>query len=224
MRTYRASRAELFERLDRSALRPLPAQPFAFGTWQLATVNIDYHVEIDRHYYSVPHTFIGEKTDVRVSATTVEIFHRGVRVIAHARSFQPGRHTTLPEHMPSSHRAHSEWTPSRFLRWSQTIGPATRELVDAILQERRHPEQGYRSCLGILRLAKRYGPERLEAACVRGVAVRARSYKHIDAILKHGLDRMPPVPTTSRSESQPVLPLHENVRGAAYYTKGEIEC
>lgn len=224
MRAYQASRAELFERLDRPALHALPSAPFAFGTWERATVNIDYHVEIERHYYSVPFTLAGEKTDVRVSATTVEVFHRGHRVTAHARSFEAGKHTTLPEHMPASHRAHAEWSPSRFLRWGRKIGPATAELIDAILRERRHPEQGYRSCLGILRLAKRYGAERLEAACVRAVAVRARSYRHVDEILKHGLDRLAPIAPELPLETQSALPRHENVRGAAYYTQGEIEC
>ena len=152
MRHYGASRKELFERLDRPALRPLPAEPFVYGEWKFARVNIDYHVEIDHHYYSVPHALVHEKVDVRVSALTVEIFHRGQRVAAHLCSFVRGAHTTDPAHMPKAHLAHREWSPSRLIAWARTVGPQTAALVEAILASRPHPEQGYRSCLGILRL------------------------------------------------------------------------
>lgn len=219
MRTYRASRRELFERFDRPALRPLPAEPFVYGTWSKAKVSIDYHVDGDGHFYSVPHALVGETVDVRTSATTVEIFLRGRRVAAHARSHRRGFHTTIPEHMPASHRAHAEWSPSRFIRWGERVGPAVRDLVSAILAERPHPEQGYRSCLGILRLEKRYGADRLDAACARALGVGARSYKHVGAILKNGLDRMP-----ETSPVQTRLPIHhENVRGPDYYAR-EGEC
>jgi len=213
MRVYGASRRELYERLDRPALRPLPAKPFAYGTWKRAKVNIDYHVEVDHHYYSVPHPLVGEEVDVRLSVRIVEIFLRGKRITSHARSFRRGGHTTKPEHMPKSHRKHLEWSPSRFLRWGKKIGPETAKLVEAILSDRPHPEQGYRSCLGILRLANRYGPERLEAACARAFAAGARSYRHVDSILKHGLDRLPRETGSEPRES----PSHENVRGADYY-------
>jgi transposase len=156
--------------------------------------------------------------DVRLSATTVEIFQRGTRIWVHARSPGAGRHTTVAEHMPNAHRAHQEWSPSRLVRWGATIGPETETLVQQILESRPHPEQGYRSCLGLLRLAKRYGPARLNAACARAVAVGARSYRHVDSMLKHGLDRQPLLvePTAPR----PVL-THDNVRGPAYYHEGE---
>ena len=156
-----------------------------------------------------------EQVEARLTATTIELFHRGERVASHVRSYVRGRHTTNPEHMPKSHRAHRDWSPSRILHWATTIGPKTRELAEAILAERRHPEQGYRSCLGILRLGKRYGNERLEAACARAVAVRARSYRHVESMLKNGLDRLsapePETPTTATSAT------HENIRGGGYY-------
>jgi transposase len=214
MRLYRASRRELFERLDQPALRPLPAEPFVYGEWKTARVNVDYHVELHGHYYSVPYALVHEAVDVRASVSTVEIFHRGQRVGAHRRTDSRGRHTTDPAHMPKAHQRHLEWTPSRLIDWARTIGPHTAALVQAILADRPHPEQGYRSCLGLLRLAKHYGPERLEAACARAGAVEARSYRHVDSILKHGLDRLagpeaaPPLPLT---------PVHEHLRGRDYY-------
>ncbi|HLE80376.1 MAG TPA: IS21 family transposase [Dehalococcoidia bacterium] len=209
------SRRELFEELDRPALRPLPERPYEYATWKAARVNIDYHVELEGHYYSVPHTLVHEEVELRFTGGTVEVLHRGQRVASHARRYQRGQHTTNPEHMPKAHRQHLEWTPSRFIRWGAGIGPATGRLVEAILHERPHPEQGYRSCLGILRLERRYGRERLEAACARALAVQARSYRDVDAILKHGLDRLPPLVAQGAVASAPLV--HENVRGAAYY-------
>jgi transposase len=213
MRAYGASRQELFERIDRPALRPLPAERFVHAEWKTARVNLDYHVELDRHYYSVPYVLAHEQVELRFTRTTVEVLLRGQRVASHARSAERGRHTTLPEHMPKSHQRHLAWTPSRLVHWATSIGPGTAALVEAILADRPHPEQGYRSCLGILRLAKRYGPERLEAACARAVAVRARSYRHVESILKRGLDRVPLPALGVRAASVP----HENVRGAGYY-------
>jgi transposase len=216
MRVYRASRRDLFVQFDQPALRPLPAEPFALGEWTInARVNIDYHIDVHGHYYSVPYQLLHELVDARRTATTVEIFHRGQRVAAHVRDDRRGRHTTDPAHMPKAHREHLEWSPSRLIDWARTIGPQTAALVAAILADRPHPEQGYRSCLGILRLAKGYGGERLEAACARAGAAHARSYRHVDAILKHGLDRLPlaaeaPAPLT-------LVPAHENLRGPAYY-------
>jgi transposase len=214
MRVYGASRRQLFERLDQPALRPLPSEPFVYGEWAGARVNVDDHVEVQRHYYSVPYALVHEKTDVRVSAATVEIFHRGQRVAAHPRDTTPGRHTTNPAHMPKAHQHHLEWTPSRLIEWAATIGPRTAALVEAILADRPHPEQGYRSCLGLLRLSRRDGPARLEAACARAFAVGARSYRHVDSILKHGLDRLPPLEPV---EPLTLAPVHEHVRGRAYY-------
>lgn len=216
MRVYRASRRELFLQLDHPALRPLPAEPFVFGEWTInARVNIDYHIDVHGHYYSVPYQLLHELVDARRTATTVEIFHRGQRVAAHLRDDHRGRHTTDPAHMPKAHREHLEWSPSRLIDWAQTIGPQTAALVEAILTDRPHPEQGYRSCLGILRLAKGYGVERLEAACARAGAARARSYRHVDAILKHGLDRLPLAPEAHAQLT--LVPTHEHLRGPEYY-------
>ena len=214
MRLYRASRRELFERLDQPALRPLPTEPFVYGEWKTARVNVDYHIELHGHYYSVPYTLVHEAVDVRASASTVEIFHHGQRVGAHRRSDARGRHTTDPAHMPKAHQRHLEWTPSRLIDWARTIGAQTAALVEAILADRPHPEQGYRSCLGILRLAKRYDLARLEAACARAGSVAARSYRHVDAILKHGLDQVP-LPAAAPSLALPRT--HEHVRGPQYY-------
>jgi transposase len=206
-----ASRRDLFVRLDRPALRPLPAEPYEYAEWTQARVNIDYHIAVEQHAYSVPHALVHEVVEARLTATTVEVFHRGQRVTSHRRSTQRGGFTTLAAHMPKSHQAHAEWSPSRLTRWAATIGPQTAALVTAILAARRHPEQGYRSCLGILRLAKRYDAPRLEAACARALTAGARSYRHVDAILKRGLDRTTPAPPTAP------VPAHENIRGRDYY-------
>ena len=214
MRRYGTSRRALFERLERAALRPLPAERFVYGEWKIAKVGIDYHVEIERHLYSVPFALAGERVDVRMTATTIEIFHRGERVASHARSHTRGRHTTVDEHMPERHRQHLEWTPGRMIQWARSIGPETARLVTAILESRRHPEQGYRSCLGILRLGRHYGEARLEAACSRALAVGARSYRHVDSVLRAGLDRLP-VAEADPPTATP--PDHENIRGRDYY-------
>jgi transposase len=217
MRTYGVSRRELFERLDRPALLPLPEKRFEWGEWKTVTMNIDYHVEFDHHYYSAPFTLVHEQLDVRATAMVVEIWRRGERITSHVRSYERGRHTTKPEHMPKSHQQHAEWTPSRIVHWAETIGPQTAALTSAILAERPHPEQGYRSCLGILRLSKRYGGARVEAACARAMKAGARSYRHVESILKHGLDRMPePTPVSPRVATQMPL-VHGNVRGRRYY-------
>jgi transposase len=214
MRLYGASRRELFEKIDKPALRPLPERPFVYAEWKKVRVNIDYHVEVDHHLYSAPHDLVHEELEARFTSTTVELLHRGARVASHARSYVRGQHTTKPEHMPKAHQKHLEWTPSRLVHWAGTIGPRAQELVQSILAERPHPEMGYRSCLGILRLAKQYGNERLEAACARASAVRARSYRHVASILKNGLDRAP-LPGSSEPDA-PRAP-HENIRGGGYY-------
>ncbi len=207
------SRETLFAELDKPALRPLPATPYEYATWKQAKVSIDYHVEVERHYYSVPYGLVGERVDVRASARTIEVFARGRRVASHLRSSAPGRHTTETAHMPESHRRHLEWTPSRLVVWGEQTGPATGALVTAILASRPHPEQGFRSCLGIFRLGRRHGSLRLEAACARALAAGALSYRSVDSILKGGLERAP------LPESPPVRATrtHANVRGPAAY-------
>lgn len=212
-RHLKRSREQLFLELEKPCLKLLPATRYTVAHWKKVKPNIDYHVDVFDHLYSVPFALRGEELEARVTSTTVELFLRGNRVASHTRSFRPG-HTTVGEHMPSSHRAHAEWTPSRFLHWAGEVGPMAQTLVRAILEERPHPEMGYRSCLGILKLARKYGPERLELACGRAVRVRARSYRHIATMLEKGLESRP-----LRSDEATVAAplLHENVRGRDYY-------
>jgi transposase len=209
------SRRSLFEDLDRPALRLLPARQYEFATWKQATVSIDYHVEVARHLYSVPYQLVGRRLDIRLTGTVVEVFHSGRRVASHRRAQWPQRYTTESAHMPASHRAYLEWTPSRILHWAQQSGPKTAELVDGVLSTRRHPEQGYRACLGILGLGKRYGGQRLEAACARALTLRAFSYRSVESILKTGLDRRPLVDAVA---SPIALRPHDNLRGPQYYS------
>jgi transposase len=206
-------RRSLFEELDKPALRPLPERPYEYGIWKRGKVNIDYHVEVDHHYYSVPYQLVGQLYEVRLTASTVEVYVRGRRAASHPRSFRRGGFTTVAEHMPASHRRHLEWTPSRIERWAEQTGPQTAVLAAGILRSRPHPEQGFRSCLGVLRLGKRYGPERLEAACARAVEIGAFSYRSVDSILRTGLDRQPAFPPPSSNGHG----HHANVRGPAYY-------
>jgi len=207
------SRRALFEQLDRPALRPLPAQPFAFAEWKQVRVNIDYHVEIDGHYYSVPYQLVRKALEARYSERTVEVFHQGRRVASHPRSHLKGRHTTLPEHMPAAHRSYAEWTPQRLIRWAEQNGPATAGMVQTILERRAHPQQGFRSCLGIMRLGKRFGEERLEAACRRALTLNACSYKSIESILRQGLDGQ----AVPEQQELDLVLEHEDIRGADYY-------
>lgn len=205
-------RASLFAELDRPALKPLPQQRFELRHWAEARVNIDYHVEFERHYYSVPYRLKGELVEIRSTTNTIEIYHRGERVTSHARSHEPYKATTIAAHRPKSHQEHLAWPPSRLISWAQTVGPFTAQLFTAILESKPHPEMGYRSCLGILRLGKHYTNARLEAAAQRAMATAACSYKSVKSILKRGLDRQP----LETSASAPPLE-HENLRGAAYF-------
>jgi transposase len=207
------SRRSVFETVDRPALRPLPPTPYEFATWRKAKLGLDYHVEIraDRHFYSAPYRLVGQVVEVRSSAATVEVFYRSARVASHVRSYKPG-YTTDPAHMPDSHRRHAAWTPGRIVNWASKAGPATARLAEAVLASKPHPEQGFRTCLGIVRLGEHYGTERLEAACTRALAMRSYSYRSVESILRHGLDKQP---------MQPPLPLthpdHDNLRGPGYY-------
>ena len=200
----------------RPALQPLPAHRYEFAEWSKARANIDYHVQVDWHYYSVPHALTRQELDVRLAARTVELFHKGRRVAAHPRSWQRGGFTTDPAHRPKSHRSHLEWTPSRLIAWGRTIGPECARAIDHILTTRPHPEQGYRACLGVMRLAKGYGSQRLEAACGRALALNACSYKSIQSILKTKMDHQPLPEETPRR----ALPRHDNIRGTALLRSG----
>lgn len=210
-------RASVFETIDRPAMKPLPQTRYEYAEWRKARAGVDYHVEVDHHYYSVPHALVRQEILVRLTATTIECLFKGRRVAAHVRSYVPGKHTTIPQHMPEAHRRHMEWTPGRLLNWGQKIGTGTRAVVQWQLENRPHPEQGYRACLGLLNLAKTYGEQRLEAACRRALSIGSPTRKRILAILEAKLDQHPDLfpaadtaaPTASRS--------HTNVRGAEYF-------
>jgi len=213
MRKLGASRREFFQTLDRPALLPLPAEPYQYAEWRRARVAPDYHVEVQRHFYSVPSRLIRQVVEVRITQSTVEVFHRGGRVASHARSPVQHRHTTIPEHMPSAHRRYAFWTPARVLAAAEQIGPSTAALCEAIMQAKPHPEQGFRSCLGILSLSRAYGPGRLEAACRRGITIGAASYRSISSILKTGLDKA--FLADVAPEPDPIR--HGNIRGRGYF-------
>lgn len=211
-------RRSLFESLERPALRPLPEERFRYAEWKKVRVGIDYHVEVEGHFYSVPYTQVGQELDVRVTARTVECFTRGRRVASHPRSFRRGAHSTQREHMPRPHRSYAEWTPERLVRWARAAGPSVAGLVETVLATRVHPQHGFRSCLGLLRLEERYDPQRLEAACQHALKIGAASYRSVASILKAGLDRQElPAPSLRAL-------VHENLRGASYYQKEESPC
>ncbi|MGY4167407.1 transposase [Bradyrhizobium sp. USDA 4529] len=211
LRSWGRSRRELFEELDRPALTALPDEPYQYAEWKRCRVNLDYHVEITKHYYSVPHNLVHQELEVRITQKTVEVFLRGKRVASHLRSTLPHRPTTISEHMPSSHRRYRDWTHERIRSEAAKVGPDDDTLIDVILRSRPHPEQGFRSAIGILGLVKRYGQERVDAACARALLLNARSYKSVAAIRKNGTDR-----TAPPAEEAPIL-FHANIRGRSYY-------
>ncbi len=211
------TRRELFENLDRPALKPLPETPYEYADWKKAKVNIDYHIEVDGHYYSVPYQLVKESVEIRFTSTTVEVLFKNRRVASHARCYRRGGYTTLKEHMPKAHQQYLEWTPSRIIRWAAQTGPHTEKLITQILESKPHPQQGFRSCLGIIRLGKQYSPDRLEAACAYALSIHGFFYKSVQSILKNGLDQKPTL-LPKREESTLPLPLpHPNIRGKEYY-------
>ena len=212
MKALGKSRRELFELLDKPALNPLPKTDYQLALWKKARVNLDYHIELDKHYYSVPFTLVHKTVEVRYTEKIVEVFYQGTRVASHLKSCLAHHHTTLPEHMPEAHQKMLEWTPSRFLRWAEKIGPNTRMMIDTILNGRKHPEQSYRSCLGLLRLEKTYGRKRLERACQRALHFDLTSRKHVLSILKSKQDLLD-LPQQEELISSP----HANIRGAHFY-------
>jgi transposase len=214
MKRYGKSRRDLFDELDRPALAPLPASRFTHGDWSYATVSHDYHVTVDGHFYSVPYTLVGEYVESRLSGATVEVYLRSDRVASHVRSFERGGTTTLVEHMPKSHQKHRAQSVSDLEAWATSVGPCATALVRAILDERRHPEHGYRSCVGLKNMMKRYAPERIEAACERALVAGARTYLSVESILRRGLDRQP-MPSLTDGPAPPID--HENIRGPGYY-------
>jgi transposase len=210
------SRRSQFETLDRPVLKALPLEPYVYSEWMKATVQLNYHIEVERHFYSVPYQLYKQVLEVRLTAQTVECLHKGQRVASHLRSFVPFTYTTVTEHMPPAHRSQAEWTPERLAKWARQSGPLTMKLVEAIMESRLHPQQGFRACVGVMRLGKAYSAERLEAACGRALRLEAISYKSVKSILKTGLDRQP-VPATTPA---PPPINHLNIRGSQYYHEG----
>lgn len=206
-------RQEHFETIDRPALQPLPAEPYTYAQWKKARVHMDYHVAFEGHYYSVPCSLVKKEVELRVTEYTLEAFYRGQRVASHQRSVHKGRHTTVTAHMPEAHRQAGEWTPERLVKWAAKTGPATEQLIIKALGHRKHPQQAYRACLGILRLGKAYSEERLESACQRALMLGSYRYKSIESILKHRLDEQP----LDIQEELSLPDEHDNIRGPAYY-------
>jgi len=214
-RGEKTSRKDLFCDLERPALRPLPASRYEFGAWKAVTVNIDYHVEYERRYYSVPYQLVRQRLDLRASAGCIEIFKGTRRVASHVREYGSRRYITDPAHMPASHRAHLEWTPSRLVQWAKGSSEAAGSFVEALLESRPHPEHAYRACLGLMSLARRYGDDRLGAACTRAISAKAISYTSVKSILAEGLDRL----ALPEATDVPAPPTHENLRGADYFSE-----
>jgi transposase len=206
-------RREAFELLDVPYLRPLPESVFVLAEWKRARVNIDYHVEYEGSYYSVPHALVRQEVELRITKSSIEVLAKSRRVASHPRSVRKGHYSTVAEHMPAAHRAHADWSPGTLLTWAASLGPSTAELVKRLLGEKQHPEQGYRACLGLMRLARNHGHPRMEAACERALAVGAHRYRSVASILEKGLDRQPLVP----QQAELALPDHANVRGPGYY-------
>lgn len=208
------SRASLFAKLDQPALQPLPAERYDLSQWAQARVNIDYHVAFDGNWYSVPYTLTGEAVEVRSTPATVEIFHRGRRVASHLRSRERNKAIAQHEHRPRSHQAHLEWPPSRMIDWAAKVGPCTAQLVQRMLDDKPHPEMGYRACLGIIRLAAKYSPGRMESVAEYALLTGAVRYRSVKSILRHGLDTQR---SATASPSPRLSPEHENLRGAGYF-------
>lgn len=209
------SRLSLFEQLDKPALQPLPIQRYEYAQWKKARVNVDYHIAFEGNYYSVPYQLVNQTIDIRATDTGIECFHKSKRVASHLRLQRKGQYATVNAHMPKTHQDYAEWTPQRLVRWAQKIGPQTALVVENILRSRPHPQQGFRPCLGIMRLGKEYGGERLEAACARALAANAARFRSVESILKNGLDKQPlPQPSP---ETSPVV--HDNIRGPQYYSQ-----
>jgi transposase len=207
------TRRALLEEVDRPALKPLPTEPYVFAQWFLRRVGIDYHVEVGDHYYSVPYRFARLEVEVRLTARTVEVFLKGERIAVHIRMSGNHKHTTVPEHMPSRHRRYAGWTLDRIREEAAKIGPATAALCEAIIEHRSHPEHGFRSCLGVVRLAKGYGADRLEAAASHALDIGARTYGSVKSILDNNLDRR----ASQNSGPRPAPIQHANIRGPRYY-------
>ena len=210
MRGWGTTRRALFDQFDRHALSKLPTAAYEYADWRRCRVGLDYHVEVDRGFYSVPHQLLRQEVEVRLTTGTVEVFHRGKRVASHVRGVARHRPSTVIEHMPSAHRRYRDWTHERIRAEAARVGDDTATLADLILRSRPHPEQGFRACIGILGLAGRYGAERVDAACARALVLGTRSYTSVATILKNRQDQV------TKPADPPGL-HHENIRGPGYY-------
>jgi transposase len=213
IRRLGVTRRTLFEELDRPNLNSLPPEPYCLAEWRVRRVGVDYHVELEGHFYSVPHRFARNEVEVRLTPRAVEIFLKGERIAAHLRASSNHRHTTVPEHMPSSHRRYADWTVERIRREAASVGPATAALCELILERRPYPEQGFRACLGIVRLVRPFGADRLEAAATRAIEIGTLTYGSVRSILDNKLDRQ----AAQRPPTNGVPILHPNIRGPRYY-------
>ncbi|MCP4685915.1 MAG: IS21 family transposase [bacterium] len=208
-----SSRLELFEQLDKPALSPLPEDRYEYADWSKAKVNVDYHIAVDKHYYSVPYKYVQKTVEARFTGATVEIFFKGRRITSHERSYKKWGYSTKEKHMPEKHRKYLKWNPSRISSWADKVGPHTKLLVQKIMDSKPHPELGYKACLGVLRLSNSYDRERLEAACRRALDLNSASYKTVKSTLKYNLENK----QLPQNEKPRRVIEHENVRGADYY-------
>lgn len=208
----KTSRKELYEALDKPALKPLPLERYQYAEWKKAKVNIDYHLVFDNHFYSVPYPYIHQAVELRATTHILECFYKGKRIAAHVRSYKRYGYSTLHEHMPEAHRVHAEWTPERMRRWAAKIGPKTAGFIEQMILSRPFPQQAYRACLGLLRLGGKYGDARLEQACAKGLLAGLTRYQQIESMLANKFEA---VPLTGPSVS--LLPKHDNIRGPKYY-------
>ena len=208
------SRCSQFEALDRLALRALPIQAYHFTEFKLVRVNIDYHIEYDKHYYSVPHHLVKHQLEAQATRDVVRLYFKGKQIATHARSHRQGAHSTDAAHMPQAHRKHSEWSPERLLSWSKKLGPSVTRLVKTLLEKKQHPEQAYRACLGLLNLSRSYEPARLDKACERALAIGSTTVRSVKSILEKGMDQLTDTPVQTQEST---CSEHDNVRGANYY-------
>ena len=215
MKSFRKSRKQLFETLDRPNLKALPSQPYDFAEWRRAKLNIDYHVRYDDNHYSAPYRYFQQQVEIRATEKVIEIFHKHVRVASHLRSYEKNKFVTSKDHMPANHQFMVEWNPDRFIRWAEKTGPQCVQAIKKVLEQREYPQQSFRKCLGILSLAKRYGADRLELACQRALRFHILSYRQIKNILEKGMEKLE-AQTLHSPEPQPAI-FHKNIRGSDYY-------
>lgn len=208
------TRRSQFEAIDKPALKPLPPDRFEYAVWKKVRVNIDYHVSFEKHNYSVPYQYIHQELYLRATSKIIECFYKGKQIAMHERNSKEHGYSTIKEHMPKNHQEHAKWTPQRLKSWALKTGKFTADFIEQLITSRPFPEQSYRACLGVLRLGKRFGENRLENACRRALMMGANRYHQIESILKKGLDKLP----IEEADTIEILPQHhENLRGGNYY-------